>query len=93
MMKIRNIKFYEAGRKPGRRGRVYDVDDMDYDNHVRAGGRMTRAEFFNAKLGGRAKATTRQQGPGPLERRLARDLGENPNPPTFMQLARNEGMI
>ena len=72
---IRNVKFYEAGRKPGRRGRVYDVDDIDYEEHRQKGGTMTRAEFFNHHLG-----LTDAIKPGHLERRLCDKAKVEPEP-------------
>ena len=72
---IRDVKFYEAGRKPGRRGRVYDVDDIDFEEYKQKGGTMSRAEFFNHHLG-----LTDAIKPGYLERRLCDSLGAKPEP-------------
>ena len=75
MMKIKNVKFYEEGRKPGRRGRAYDVDDQDFELYKQRGGSMSCAEFFNHHLG-----LTDAIKPGYLERRLCDSLGAKPEP-------------
>lgn len=62
--------------------RRYAVDDMDFDEYKAAGGTMTRAEFFNAKLSGTFSDS--------ISKRLADHLGAAPHGNSLSDRIRQE---